>query len=513
MQQQMTLPMGAIIRSPQADSYVVEGVLGKGGSSAVYKVRDWRTQQLYALKSLVNPSSQDRHSMTFEAELLMRLNHPSLPHVYQVFENIRHNRIYLLMDYIEGKDLEKLRMMQPDLCFSLIFVLTLLAPIVGAITYLHARKPPVVHRDIKPGNIIVPEKSADALLVDFGLAKEYIVDKTTNLFRFGTPGYAAPEQYGQGTGPRTDIYGLAATTYTLLTGIVPIDALTRSVNRFGSDPLMRADQVGSAIPFSVGMVIARGMSLHSEDRYATIEEFWGALSAASTQSEAVEGILSLVRPLVITGPTNVEKLPLPLERRTQREQDHSPDQEHSPEKGRSPGFWKLLLFSLLAVVVLGSVAGGFLLFTLWSRHPTPAPVVRHAIHKPAQTSTLAECAVPGTPVPGSPYPQLAPCYAGTINDIGVAKEKTVLYLTGIKQQQGNISGRFQGLGVTGTFKGTISQNGSVQFVVKLTGRADTIRFNGDSKYGGDITGSFTAYDKNGLPSLDEYGDWYAQPFS
>src|SRR5579875_2064530 len=93
MQQQMTLPMGAIIRSPQADSYVVEGILGKGGSSAVYKVRDWRTQQLYALKSLVNPSSQDRHSLTFEAELLMRLNHPSLPHVYQVFENTRHNQI------------------------------------------------------------------------------------------------------------------------------------------------------------------------------------------------------------------------------------------------------------------------------------------------------------------------------------------------------------------------------------------------------------------------------------
>ncbi len=507
MQQQMTLPMGAIIRSPQADSYVVEGILGKGGSSAVYKVRDWRTQQLYALKSLVNPSSQDRHSLTFEAELLMRLNHPSLPHVYQVFENTRHNRIYLLMDYIEGKDLEKLRMMQPDLCFSLLFVLTLLAPIVDAITYLHTRKPPVVHRDIKPGNIIVPERSADALLVDFGLAKEYIVDKTTNLFRFGTPGYAAPEQYGQGTGPRTDIYGLAATTYTLLTGIVPIDALTRSVNRFGSDPLMRADQVCSAIPLSVGKVIARGMSLHSEDRYATIEEFWNALSAASKQTEAAEEIL----PLVVTGPTSVEKMHLTLERQAHREQDHSSDQEHSPEKGRSPGSWKLLLFALLSIVVLGSAAGGFLLFTLWSRHPTPAPVVRRAIQKPAPTSTSAACAAPGTPVPDSLYPQLAPCYAGTINDVGVAGRKTALYLTGVNQQQGNISGRFQGLGVTGTFTGTISQSGSVQFVVKLTGRADTIRFGGNSKYGGDITGYFTAYDRDGQPSLDEYGDWYAQP--
>jgi serine/threonine protein kinase len=84
-----------------------------------------------------------------------------------------------------------------------------------------------VHRDIKPSNIIVPARGGEAVLVDFGLAKEYVIDNTTTLIRHGSPGYAAPEQYGSGTSPQTDIYGLAATLYTLLTGTVPIDAITR----------------------------------------------------------------------------------------------------------------------------------------------------------------------------------------------------------------------------------------------------------------------------------------------
>jgi serine/threonine protein kinase len=508
MQQQMTLPMGTIIRSPGADSYVVEGVLGRGGFSAVYKVRDWRSQDLFALKERANPSSQERLNLAFEGELLMRLHHPSLPNVYRVFENIRHDRIYLLMDYIEGKDLETLRRMQPDLHFSLVFVIALLTPIVDAIIYLHAQKPPIVHRDIKPGNIIVPEKSADALLVDFGLAKEYIIDKTTNLFRYGTPGYAAPEQYGQGTDPRTDIYGLGATIYTLLTGIVPIDALTRSVNRFGSDPLVRADRACPTLSPSVGKVIERAMSLHSEGRFATIEEFWNALSAASTQSEAEEeAVSSAEQPAVITGPTNVKKLPLPLEK--QKPQEHA----------RAPVTWKLLMPVMLAIIFSGTVMGGFLLFTLLSHHPTPAPVVRRTGHIRASTPVHAStsksvhgvCAASNA-LPGSIYPQLAPCYAGTISDIGVAGEKTALYLTEIKQQQGSISGHFQGLGFVGTFTGTISKNGSMQFVVRLTGRADTILFTGNTKYGGDITGSFTVYDKNGQPSLDEYGLWNAESY-
>ena len=157
--------------------------------------------------------------------------------------------------------------------FSLTLALMLMAPIIEAVSYLHKQQPPVVHRDIKPANIIVPMGGSDAFLVDFGLAKEFVEDKTTGVFRYGTPGYAAPEQYGRGTNQRTDIYALAATLYTLLAGIVPADALTRSINPPGDDPLKRVHEVCSAIPEAVALVIERAMSLRNEDRFSSVDEF------------------------------------------------------------------------------------------------------------------------------------------------------------------------------------------------------------------------------------------------
>jgi serine/threonine protein kinase len=185
------------------------------------------------------------------------------------------------MDYIEGKDLETLREEQANKRYPLILVIVLMSPIVEAISYLHAQTPPIVHRDIKPANIIVPTKSRDAFLVDFGLAKEYVKNKTTNIVRYGTPGYAAPEQYGQGTSLQTDVYGLAATIYTLLTGTVPPDALTRSFNKHASDLLKRADQVNPAIPSAIGKVLNRALSLQPEKRYASVDKFWKEFTVAA----------------------------------------------------------------------------------------------------------------------------------------------------------------------------------------------------------------------------------------
>jgi serine/threonine protein kinase len=184
----ITLPIGTVIRDDHDACYVIEEVLGTGGFSAVYKVRDRRTQRLYAMKELINPGREDKRKITVEADLLMRLQHPSLPRVYSTFEQPSLKRLYLLMDYIEGKTLEMLRQEQPEKRFPLAFVLSVIEPVVNAIGYLHAQQPPVVHRDIKPSNIIVPNNAAGALLVDFGLAKEHVDDNTTSVFRYGTSG-------------------------------------------------------------------------------------------------------------------------------------------------------------------------------------------------------------------------------------------------------------------------------------------------------------------------------------
>ncbi|MGZ3625962.1 MAG: serine/threonine protein kinase, partial [Ktedonobacteraceae bacterium] len=209
LQEQMVLPVGATIQHPDGERYIIESLLGKGGFGAVYLVRDRHVkEQRFALKEVIDPNSQDRERFIFEAEVLKRLNHRALPHVYKVFEYEKLKRVYMLMDYIEGQNLDILRVEQPERCFSLPLVLAIMKPIVDALIYLHSQNPPIVHRDIKPSNIIVSTRGGEAVLVDFGLAKEYIEDNTTTIIRHGSPGFAAPEQYGSGTNPRTDMYGL-----------------------------------------------------------------------------------------------------------------------------------------------------------------------------------------------------------------------------------------------------------------------------------------------------------------
>src|SRR6266567_4781435 len=187
--QQVTgiLSPGAIVQ----DRYVVEELLGRGGFGAVYRVRDQHApEQIFAIKEVVDPSEQDRDRLTHEWQLLQQLHHPALPRVYRVFDGEQGDRAYLLMEYIEGTNLEILRRQQP----------------------------PIIHRDMKPANIILTTTGDKAVLVDFGIAKEYDPDGTTTTLRHCSPGYGAPEQYSTGTDTRTDIYGLGATVYTLVTG-------------------------------------------------------------------------------------------------------------------------------------------------------------------------------------------------------------------------------------------------------------------------------------------------------
>src|SRR6266568_479498 len=278
-QEQTTLPVGATIRSPYGDRYIIEGFLGMGGFGAVYLVRDRRVKQhLFALKEVIDPKKRDRERFIFEAEILKRLDHRALPHVYQVFEEGKLKRVYMLMDYIEGRDLEALRKEQPDERISLPLVLTLMSPIVDALVYLHHQDPPIVHRDIKPENIIVPARGDEAVLVDFSIAKEYVEERTTTVIRHGSPGYAALEQYGSGTTPRTDIYGLAATIYTLLTGSIPPDAVTRASESKGIDPLAPASLVTPDVPTAIAKTLRRAMSISIDDRFDTVEEFWQELT-------------------------------------------------------------------------------------------------------------------------------------------------------------------------------------------------------------------------------------------
>lgn len=293
---QTKIPRNRVIR----DRYVIEELLGQGGFGAVYRVHDRRVKgNVFALKEISNPNRNQRESFLFEGELLRRLDHPALPRVYRVFEDNKSNRLCTLMDYIAGPNLERLRLQQPEKRFSLAQVLRMLEPIRNALTYLHTQQPPIIHRDIKPSNIIIPPDQ-DAVLVDFGIAKEYDEDSTTTAIRHCSPGYGAPEQYVSGTSTQTDIYGLGATIYTLLTGTVPIDALYRltrlSVKH--EDPLLLAHELTPNVSVQVSEILQRSMAINSADRYASIAEFWQLLvAAASDDAPSTDPVVDLRSPV------------------------------------------------------------------------------------------------------------------------------------------------------------------------------------------------------------------------
>lgn len=482
-EEQITLPQGVTVRGTHGASYVVETLLGKGGFGAVYVVRDRRVKSSrFALKELIGQDKLDRDCFLFEGELLKRLDHPALPHVYGVFECKRQQRVYMLMDYIQGRNLNDLRKEQPEQRFALPVVLAVLAPIVDALIYLHHQDPPIVHRDIKPGNIIVPVEGNETMLVDFGTAKEYDNEATTSIVRQVTTGYAAPEQYMGGTNPRTDIYGLGATLYTLLSGQTPPDALVRATRSQGGDPLRSANAALPAVPRSIVEIIQRAMSLHSDDRYETVEEFWQQLQAhAPQQQEQLPALPSNLISQLFSAPGSGSK-PVTV------------SQDRRAAHGLRKPFVGLL--ALLALFLTAGTGAGFILHAA----NEPAAIQRNvspvtSTAKPAATRTTG----------ASIYPPLAVSYTGTVGDL-MTNEKTNLLLTNIQQEQGHIHGSFQGLGLVGLFTGTITPSGKLQFTVQIYEGETTLVFDGNVKIGGDIAGSFAVLDQQGYHT-GEAGLW------
>ncbi len=282
---QTTLPVGTILQG----RYLVQGLLGSSPSGAVYLVKDQYVKpelvNLLVLKEVVNPSKHKLNQIVLEAMTLRLLHHQALPHVYQVISGGNHDRVYLLMDHIEGPGLERLRVQQPEQRFSFPQAMTLMAPIMEAVAYLHRQQPPIIHQNIKPGNILVPTTSDKAVLVNFGIDKRYNLMATTKT----TPGqlmtgYEAPEQDSQAAINRSDIYALGATFYTLLTGVGPLNASYRTIQMEskGNDPLEPVNRVRSTVSSYIAESIHRALSLNSENRFASVEQFAEALRVDPT---------------------------------------------------------------------------------------------------------------------------------------------------------------------------------------------------------------------------------------
>jgi len=264
------------------DRYRIISELGRGGMGAVYKGHDENLGVDVAIKENMFVSPESERQFKREASLLASLRHAHLPRVTDHFV-ISGQGQYLVMDFIPGED-AKTRLDTNGGPLPEKSVVRWGREILDALNYLHSRPQPVLHRDIKPGNIkITPE--GKAVLVDFGLAKIHDSSQSTTVgAKAFTPGFAPPEQYGLGrTDPRTDIYSLGATLYTLLTGQMPVESLDRAMGQKQLTPLR---QLNPSVSTRTAEAIERALGVKPEERFTTAADFAAALPPLDDQTVA-----------------------------------------------------------------------------------------------------------------------------------------------------------------------------------------------------------------------------------
>ncbi|MCW2876648.1 MAG: Serine/threonine protein kinaselike protein [Sphaerisporangium sp.] len=270
----------------QVADYLVEAVVGRGGMATVYRARDHRLGRAVALKVLAPQLSQDqrfRDRFVRESRLVAGIDHPNIIPIYEAGES--GDLLFIAMRYVEGADLRKL--IQDSGPMPVPRAYRLFSQIAAALDAAHQHG--LVHRDVKPANILVAEGSdrdpEHVYLTDFGLTKSTFSEAglTSHGHFMGTPRYVAPEQIrGLPVDGRSDLYAFACVVYEALTGLPPFQrdtelALLYAHVSHDPPPLTpyRPD-----LPHAVNQVMARALAKSPTDRFGTCQQFVAALRDA-----------------------------------------------------------------------------------------------------------------------------------------------------------------------------------------------------------------------------------------
>lgn len=259
------------------NKYKIQRQIGKGGMSIVYLAWDLRLRKWWAIKEIRKNIMQYNtgmvvNSLVREVNWMKRLDHPCLPHIVDIIDT--EEMIYLVMDYIEGKSLERILMEQG--AQSEKKVVEWAKQICAALSYLHTQTPPIIYRDMKPANIML-KPDGNVKIIDFGIAREYKEEKRMDTSILGTKGYAPPEQHGfRQTDTRSDIYALGMTMHHLLTGVDPRtpDYRYRSIQNWNLN-----------LSGSLSRVIDKCTAFAPENRYQTCTELMYALEHYEQEEE------------------------------------------------------------------------------------------------------------------------------------------------------------------------------------------------------------------------------------
>ncbi len=256
----------------------IVGVLGVGGMASVYKARDLRFPDVVrhvAVKEMLNlatdPQIRELTLRNFEREanILASLSHPAMPEIYDYFPGSNH--VYLVMEFINGKDLEAILNSVPMEKIPPSTILQWAIELCDVIAYLHEHEPePIIFRDVKPSNVMI-DQHGNVRLIDFGIAKVFESGQKGTMI--GTEGYSAPEQYKGEATPASDIYAIGATLHHIMTRR---DPRLEPPFSFAERPIRKYN---AQISPEFERIVMKALAYDAAERFATARQMKEALEA------------------------------------------------------------------------------------------------------------------------------------------------------------------------------------------------------------------------------------------
>jgi eukaryotic-like serine/threonine-protein kinase len=358
--------------SPQViyDRYRLEGRLGIGGMSTVHRAFDTRLEREVAVKLLAEHLAEDETFVSrFRREALAaaRLVHPNIVQVFDFGLDERTGQHFIVMELVNGPSCAQLLRDRRSLGIDETL------DIVGQASrgLDHAHRNGVVHRDVKPGNLLVSAADDVVKLADFGIARATEQSSITQVGSvLGTAAYLAPEQArGEEAGPAADIYALAVVTYQLLAGRLPYEAtslseLTLKQQREAPSPL---DAVNPEVPPALARAVARGLALDPEGRYESAGAMAEALRAGARgidppAADVPDRATEATRLLEREGADETEATrvlgalePVPPQRMPPARQ--APPERRRRDRAAAPARRRRLARTILVLAILAGLAG------------------------------------------------------------------------------------------------------------------------------------------------------------